>query len=316
MSPAFDDPIFRDEEAAREALEAIRWPAGPVCVHCGCTGAISRVEGEKKSHRPGLLYCNDCKGQFTVTVGTVFERSKIPLTKWWLATFLLCSSKKGMSSHQLHRTLGVTYKTAWFMTHRIRHAMETPGGLMGSGGGTIEVDETYVGRRPGTKKRAGASHKEAVIALVERGGKVRSHHVGKVTGENLKEVLKGNISTDAHLMTDDARWYNKIGKDFASHESVAHSHGEYKRGNAYTNTIEGVFSIFKRGLNGVYQHCSSDHLHRYLAEFDFRYNNRVALGVDDNERTIHALRGIEGKRLTYRRPAGEEQAQGDSQPMD
>jgi transposase-like protein len=304
MSPAFDDPIFTNEDAAREALEAIRWPSGPVCVHCGCTGAISRVAGEKKSHRAGLLYCNDCKGQFTVTVGTVFERSKIPLTKWWLATFLLCSSKKGMSSHQLHRTLGVTYKTAWFMTHRIRHAMaENGGGLMGSGGGTIEADETYIGRRPGVKKgRGGYAHKEAVVALVERKGKVRSHHVGKVTGENLKQLLKANVATEANLMTDDSSLYDKIGAAFASHESVNHSHKEYVRGNVHTNTVEGVFSIFKRGLDGVYQHCGSDHLHRYLAEFDFRYNNRAKLGIDDNQRTIRALMGIEGKRLTYRRP--------------
>jgi transposase-like protein len=313
MSPAFDDPIFTNEDAAREALESIRWPDGPVCVHCGCTGAISRVEGEKKSHRPGLLYCNDCKGQFTVTVGTVFERSKIPLTKWWLATFLLCSSKKGISSHQIHRTLGVTYKTAWFMTHRIRHAMAEGGfgGLMGSGGGTVEADETYIGRKPGVKKgRGGYAHKEAVVALVERKGKVRSMHVGRITGENLRAALHGNVSPKAKLMTDEATWYRNIGKNFASHESVMHSEREYVRGDVHTNTIEGVFSILKRGLIGVYQHCGSDHLHRYLAEFDFRYNNRVALGVDDNQRTVTALRGIEGKRLTYRRP---DEAQADCQ---
>lgn len=304
MSPAFDDPIFTNEDAAREALEAIRWPNGPVCVHCGCFGAISKVEGEKRSHRAGLYYCNDCKGQFTVTVGTVFERSKIPLTKWWLATFLLCSSKKGMSSHQLHRTLGVTYKTAWFMSHRIRHAMaENGGGLMGSGGGTVEVDETYIGRRKGVRKgRGGYAHKEAVVALVERNGKVRSMHMGKVTGNNLKAALRKNIARDAKLMTDESTMYRNLGKEFASHESVMHSAYEYVRGNVHTNTIEGVFSILKRGLIGVYQHCDSDHLHRYLAEFDFRYNNRVALGVDDNQRTITAMRAIEGKRLTYRGP--------------
>lgn len=304
MSPAFSDPIFNDEDAAREALEAIRWPDGPVCVHCGCTGAIRRVGGEKQSHRKGLLYCNDCKGQFTVTVGTVFERSKIPLTKWWLATFLMCSSKKGISAHQLHRMLGVTYKTAWFMAHRIRHAMaENGGGLLGGGGGIVEVDETYVGRRRGVRKaRAGHAHKEAVVALVEREGKVRSLHVGKVTGENLKAALRKNVARDANLMTDEATWYRNIGKEFASHESVMHSEYEYVRGNVHTNTIEGVFSIFKRGLTGVYQHCSSEHLHRYLAEFDFRYNHRIALGIDDNDRTVFAMRGIEGKRLTYRGP--------------
>lgn len=304
MKTSFSDPIFSDENAAREALEAIRWPNGPVCVKCGATDGVVRVEGEKQSHRPGLLYCNTCKGQFTVTVGTVFESSKVPLTKWWMATFLLCSSKKGISSHQLHRTLGVSYKTAWFMTHRIRHAMaENGGSLMGSGGGTVEADETYIGRRPGSKKgRGGYAHKEAVVALVERGGKVRSMHVGKVTGANLKQALKANVAKEANLMTDDSSLYDKIGPEFASHESVKHSAKEYVRGDVHTNTIEGSFSILKRGLIGVYQHCHSDHLHRYLAEFDFRYNNRVALGVDDNQRTIRALIGIEGKRLTYRRP--------------
>ena len=302
MTPAFDDPIFTDVNAAREALETIRWPNGPVCVHCGESGAIVRVEGEKKTHRPGLLYCNDCKGQFTVTVGTVFERSKIPLTKWWLATFLLCSSKKGISAHQLHRTLGVTYKTAWFMAHRIRHAMTTKGGLMGSDGGIVEADETYFGKTTGQGSGGHLAKKEKVVSLVERGGGVRSFHVPNVTIENLKPILEASIAKDARLMTDTAGVYQKIGKGFASHETVNHLAKEYARGDVTTNTVEGYFSVLKRGLFGTYQHCSSEHLHRYLTEFDFRYSNRAKLGVDDTARTINAMKGIEGKRLTYRRP--------------
>ncbi len=306
---SFSDPIFTNEETAREALEAIRWPKGPVCVHCGATEGVVRVEGMKKSHRPGLLYCNACKGQFTVTVGTVFERSKVPLTKWWLATFLLCSSKKGCSSHQLHRTLGVTYKTAWFMTHRIREAMRsgdfTP---FGSGGGKVEVDETFIGndrtiKPKGQKKGRGYQHKHKVLALVDRkSGKARSMVIDELNAKALAPILRANMAPEATLMTNEAAYYVKIGRDFRAHDSVNHKAGEYGRGDIHTNTIEGFFSIFKRGMKGIYQHCSKEHLPRYLAEFDFRYNNRVKLGVDDNARTILAMRGAEGKRLTYRRP--------------
>jgi transposase-like protein len=303
----FSDPIFSDETAAREALEAIRWPNGPVCVHCGVCENIAKIA--TKSARPGLYYCNACKGQFTVTVGTVFEKSKIPLHKWWLATFLLCSSKKGMSSHQLHRTLGVTYKTAWFMTHRIREAMRT-GSLapMGSGGGAVEVDETFIGndrtrKAKGDKKGRGYHHKHKVLALVDRdAGKVQSMVVDEVNIKTLAPIVRANLAKEARLMTDEAGYYIKVGREFAEHGVVRHKAGEYGRGDIHTNTIEGVFSIFKRGMKGVYQHCAKEHLHRYLAEFDFRYNNRAALEVDDTQRTINALAGIEGKRLTYRGP--------------
>jgi transposase-like protein len=313
---AISNPIFQNADKAREALEAVRWPNGPVCPHCGGTDRNAKVEGEKQNHRAGLYYCNDCRGQFTVTVGTVFERSKVPLNKWWLAVHLLCSSKKGMSAHQLHRTLGVTYKTAWFMMHRIREAMRdgSLAGPLGGGGGIVEADETYFGKtemhepspkrkgRPYTKGgRSGPSGKRTVVALVERGGKVRTFHPEKANGENVTAIVSDNIAREARFMTDESRLYITIGKEFASHETTLHSRGEYVRGDVHTNTVEGYFSIFKRGMKGVYQHCSEKHLHRYLAEFDFRYNNRTALEVSDTERTVKAMAGIEGKRLTYRR---------------
>lgn len=301
---ALNAPYFHDDTEARKYLESVRWPNGPVCPHCKSTGEHSAIEGkggEKgKKARPGLYMCQDCRSQFTVTVGTVFERSKIPLSKWLMAAYLLCSSKKGMSAHQLHRTLGLTYKTAWFLAHRIRHAMsDQGGGLMGEGGGVVEADETYIGRKPGTKVRAGAGHKEMVFSLVERGGNVRSVHVSGNGFDGVKSALNG-VSRDAHLMTDSARMYRKVGKEFASHQVVDHSKDEYVRGNAYTNTIEGFFSVFKRGMKGTYQHCGSQHLQRYLAEFDWRYNHRAALEIDDKARFNHALEAIEGKRLTYR----------------
>jgi transposase-like protein len=300
----FNAARFRNEDAAREHLESLRWPNGPVCPHCGATERNSRLHG--KSHRAGLLFCGDCRTQFSVTVGTVFERSKIPLSKWILATHLICSSKKGISSHQLHRILGVTYKTAWFLSHRIRHAMTAgPAGLLGSNGGAVEADETYIGRKPGRKMRPGTGHKETVFSLVERGGNVRSTHITGKTFAGIKRALKDHVTPDATLMTDDARMYRKIAKQFADHKSVNHSQHEYARGDAHTNTIEGFFSVFKRGMTGVYQHRSSDHLHRYLSEFDFRYNNRSSLGVEDEERTANALKGIEGKRLTYRWPGAQ-----------
>jgi transposase-like protein len=300
MATAMNAPHFHDNDKAREYLESVRWPDGAVCPHCASREDHYQLQG--KSHRPGLWMCASCRQQFTVTVGTVFERSKIPLSKWLLAAYLLCSSKKGISAHQLHRTLGVTYKTAWFLAHRIRHAMsDQGGGLMGSGGGTVEADETYIGRKPGRKlARAGFGHKETVFSLVERGGKVRSKHITGKTFDGVKAALKANVSPDAVLMTDDARMYKKIAKEYADHQTVNHSHGEYVRGDAYTNTIEGFFSVFKKGMTGVYQHCSSDHLHRYLSEFDFRYNHRASLEIDDQQRVVDALKGIEGKRLTYR----------------
>lgn len=253
-------PHFHDDDKAREYLESIRWPDGqPVCPHCGSIGDHYRLEG--KSHRKGLLKCQDCREQFSVTVGTVFERSKIPLSKWLAAAYLICSSKKGISSHQLHRTLGVTYKTAWFLSHRIRLAMSgNDGSPMGSGGGTVEADETYFGRKPGRRKaRAGAGHKPMVFTLVERDGKARSFHITGKAFAGIKRALKQNVSTDAFLMTDQAKMYRKIAKAFAGHETVNHLIDEYVRGNAHTNTIEGFFSVFKRGMTGVYQHCDAKH---------------------------------------------------------
>ena len=301
--PALTDPIYTDEDAARAHIEAQRWPNGVVCPFCGGMEKVRTLGGA--SMGPGWYHCGDCREKFTVRVGTVLERSHVPLNKWVLAFRLLCGSKKGMSAHQLHRTLGVTYKTAWFMAHRIREAMAEPGTLppMGGEGKTIEADETYIGRRPGAEKKRAFHHKMAVLSLVERGGNVRSFHVEKMTTDTVAEVIKANADTRSHLRTDEARHYVHLGREFASHESVQHSGKEYVRGTSHTNTIEGFFSVFKRGMKGVYQHCAEKHLHRYLAEFDFRYNQRAALGVDDIKRACVALAAIEGKRLTYRRVA-------------
>jgi transposase-like protein len=303
------DPIFSDEAKAREWFEEIRWPNGPFCPHCGETAKVYRLNGQ--SHRAGLVHCNGCNEAFTVTVGTVMERSHVPLNKWALAFRLMTSSKKGISAHQLHRTIAVTYKTAWFMAHRIREAMkETDAAPLGGEGKTVEADEVYIGRnaKPRTNKRGG-EHKNKVVSLVERGGKVRSIHVDRVTSSSAKELLTKHADAKSKLMTDEATWYIRAGKEFASHESVAHRAEEWVRGNVHTNTIEGFFSIFKRGMTGVYQHCGEQHLHRYLAEFDFRYSNRIALGVDDVLRTLRAVKGAEGKRLTYQRPRGAQQTE-------
>jgi transposase-like protein len=306
MTAKFQEAIFNDDDKAREALEAVRWPDGPVCPHCGSIGDdLAKVEGKKHSHRRGLYYCNACEGTFTVTVGTVFERSKIPLSKWWLAVHLLNSSKKGFSAHQLHRTLKVTYKTAWFMMHRIREAMRT-GGLapMGGSGHVVEIDETVIGKLEGAPHRTyqgyGQQWRNTVLSLVQRGGLVRAFHVDGTTTGALLPIIRANIQAETAVMTDEASWYRGLHYHFASHEAVNHTLKEYVRGAVSTNTVEGYFSIFKRGMKGVYQHCSEKHLHRYLAEFDFRYNHRVALGYNDGERAALAMKGIEGKRLTYR----------------
>ena len=292
-------PILQEADKARENLESIRWPNGPVCPHCGCDDDWTKLEGTK--HRPGLYQCNACRQQFTVTVGTLFERSKVPLNKWLLAAYLLCSSKKGISSHQLHRMLEVTYKTAWFMTHRIREAMREGSfpGSMGGNGKTVEVDETFWGNKKprGQKKGRGYHHKEKILTLVERDGKARSQHVPAVNERTLVPIIKHQIAAETTIYTDEAGQYHNLRKHFSNHEFVRHGIGEYVRGAIHTNTIEGFFSIMKRGLTGVYQHVSKEHLKRYLCEFDFRYNNRK---MNDGERTIEALKGIEGKRLTYR----------------
>jgi transposase-like protein len=315
MTADLQNPIFTDETAAREALEATVWPNGPVCPHCGNVDQASIAKAQGKSVRPGLYYCAACNGQFTATVGTVFERSKIPLTKWWLAMHLLGSSKKGFSSHQLHRSLGVTYKTAWFMTHRIREAMRQ-GGLapLGGGGGTVEIDETVFGRIEGAPKPKGirggrSGFRNVALTLVERGGSARSFHVDGTTIAELKPVILANVAKEAAIMTDQAAWYPEIGAEFASHDTVNHAKDEYARREGdkliSTNSVEGYYSVFKRGMRGVYQHCKEKHLHRYLAEFDFRFSNRSAVGVEDVERVSKIAAGITGKRLTYRRVNGE-----------
>lgn len=297
----FSNPIFHDDDAARQYIESLRWANGRFCPKCGEVERTSPVSGDK--HRPGLYVCLSCKRTFTVTVGTVMERSHIPLHKWVAAFVLLTASKKGISAHQLHRMLGITYKSAWFMAHRIREAMRDDGfsGPLGGEGKTVEADETFIGRKPGRKVRQGGSHKLAVVALVERGGKAKSVHVERVNARNVRDVLVRNADRKSALMTDDSHFYKPVGKEFASHESVNHSEEEYVRGLAHTNTIEGFFSIFKRGMIGVYQHCGEQHLKRYLTEFDFRYNNRASLKITDEMRAAAAVKGIEGRRLTYRR---------------
>jgi transposase-like protein len=316
-------PIYTDAEKAREHLEAIHWPHGPLCPHCGnCDPAtMPKVEGKKQSHRAGLYYCNACKGTFTVTVGTVFERSKIALNKWVLASHLMAASKKGISAHQLHRLLGVTYKTAWFMAHRIREAMKEDvksAGPLGGEGKTVEADETYIGKRETPRKlsrgrianptksgKSGGAQKRIVVGLVERGGKARMFHLNDATASTVRDVLVKNVSRDTTLYTDSSRLYTRTGEEYAAHKTTNHAAGEYARREGdvvvHSNTIEGVFSVFKRGMVGVYQHCGEAHLHRYLAEFDFRYNRRAALKISDAERAADLLRNARDKRLTYRR---------------
>ena len=297
------EPRFQNVDAARQHLEAIHWPHGPVCPHCKSKNA-TRLEGGK--HRPGLVQCNDCRKQFTVTVGTVFERSKVPLNKWLLATHLICASKKGISAHQLHRMLGVTYKTAWFMAHRIREAMtstdDTP---MGGEGGTVEADETYFGRNQLADKtnRMPIRRMNRIVSLVDRvtGRATSIVFNGDFNAAEMGKLLYTRVDRKSRLVTDEASVYKPVGKQFAKHEWVAHKRDEYVRGDVTTNTVEGFFGIFKRGMRGIYQHCGQQHLARYLAEFDFRYSNRSGLGIGDVERADIVLKGIAGKRLTYRR---------------
>jgi transposase-like protein len=302
MSADLQSPAFTNEIAAREAIEAILWPHGPVCPRCGSLDRIGKVDG--KSARPGLYYCGECKRQFTVTVGTIFERSKVPLSKWWLAIHLMASSKKGVSAHQLHRLLGVSYPTAWFLEHRIREAMRTGSfAPMGGAGGTVEADETFIGRKDGSVKRRGHGHKNAVLSLVDRNsGQVRSFHVDGVSAADILPIVKANVAKETTMMTDEGGAYFTLRDHLASHESVSHKADEYVRGSVHTNTVEGYYSVFKRGMKGVYQHCSEKHLHRYLAEFDFRYNNRSRLGVEDLERASKIVRApqFESRRRSKR----------------
>jgi transposase-like protein len=307
-------PYFRDEEAAHSFLEGLLWPAGTVCPHCGVVGTAYKIAANpEKRVRYGLWKCRDCRKQFTVKVGTVFEHARLPLHKALQATYLLCSSKKGISANQLSRSLEISLKAAWFLAHRIREAMAPhSAAMMGGLGKIIEADETFVGGREknkhARKRRSdniGGAGKEIVLALVERGGAVRSQHIPEVNAKTLRPILRAQLKADTSLMTDDAGQWRVVGREYPRHEVVNHGIGEYVRGDAYTNTIEGYFSILKRGIAGVYHHVSPQHLKRYLAEFDFRYNERAALEVDDFSRTMKALVGVSGKRLTYKPAVGD-----------
>ena len=314
MSVALTDPIFHDEEAARAHFEALHWPGGkPICPHCGVVGESTLVKG--KSHRPGMYQCNGCLKPFTVTVGTVMENSHLPLTKWALAFHLMASSKKGVSAHQLMRTLGIrSYRTAWFLGHRVREAMtDHDPEPLGGKGKTVEIDETFIGQPDqtfvsgkGWQGKRGTATKRKVLTMVERRGRAVSVKVEDLTVDTLKTVIGKTVILDSDLNTDEAQHYKAIGKNFASHDAVNHSEEEYARREGEklitTNTVEGYFGIFKRGMVGVYQHCAEHHLQKYLNEFDFRYSNRSALGVEDTERANLAVKGARGKRLTYRQP--------------
>ncbi len=308
---------MHDEAAAFTHVEEILWADGPVCPHCGVVDKAYRLEGvrtkpSKKNpegkDRHGLWKCRECRKQFTVRKGTIFEESHLPLHLWLQAIHLMVSSKKGISSHQLHRVLGITYKSAWFLTHRIRECMRS-GALagFGNGGGVVEVDETFIGTKHKKSKTArGFSHKNAMLTLVDRDTKqAKSIVVGDIKKDTLVPILRENIAKEAVIYTDEAKQYTHLGREFAGHDFTTHSRGEYVRREkpeVHTNTVEGFYSIFKRGMKGVYQHCGKQHLHRYAAEFDFRYNNRTANGVDDVERGGIALRAVVGKRLTYKLP--------------
>ncbi len=304
------NPIYHDEETARRHFEALRWPDGPICPHCGSFDNATELKGQ--STRAGVYKCKDCRKPFTATIGTLYERSHIPLYKWLLATHLLCSSKKGISAHQLWRMLGFgSYRTAWFMAHRIREGMREARifGAMGGPGQVVEADETYVGGSEQNKHKSkrtphmhGGKGKEPVVALVERGGKAASHHVANVTAATLRPIVLSAVSRQSRLHTDEAPVYGNFAWRFAAHETVVHSAEEYVRGDVHTNSAEGFFAILKRGIYGTYHHISEAHLGRYLHEFDFRYNHRIKLGYDDATRAALAVKGIAGKRLMYARP--------------
>jgi len=291
---------FHDEAKAYEFVESKVWPHGPVCPHCKAgKDRISKMQG--KSTRIGTYKCYACRKPFTVKIGTIFEKSHIALRIWLQAIFLLSSSKKGLSSNQLHRALGVTLKSAWFMSHRIREAMRG-GGLapMGGDGGIVEIDETFIGYRAGGREiKGGSTYKHAVLTLVSRKGEARSFHIDRANADNIMPIVRKNLAAEAKVITDDAGYYRNLNREFM-HAFVNHSAREWGRGEIHTNTIEGYYSIFKRGMKGVYQHCSEKHLHRYLAEFDFRYSHRVKLGVNDEQRAERTLKGVVGKRLTYK----------------
>lgn len=309
MSVDLTNPIFSNEEAARKHFEALRWPNGPACPHCGVLNEATELKGD--AHRAGLWKCRACEKQFTAMIGTVMESSHIPLTKWALGFHLMASSKKGISAHQLMRNLGLgSYRTAWFMAHRIREAMaDRDPEPLGGKGKTVEVDETYIGKPDSTfvngkgwQMKRGTATKRKVLTIVERGGRAVSIKVDDLTIPTIKKILGAHVVLDSTLNTDEAQWYKQPGKAFTAHEAVNHGDGEYVRGQTTTNTVEGFFGIFKRGMRGVYHHCGEDHLQAYLNEFDFRYSNRSGLGVDDTERANRAIKAAAGKRLMYQGP--------------
>lgn len=306
-SPILSKPYFHNEESAYEFVEARIWPNGAVCPHCGGTERNNKMGGA--STRIGTYKCYDCRKPFTVKIGTIFESSHIPLRLWLQAIFLIAASKKGISSNQLHRTLGITLKSAWFMSHRIREAMRsTDVSFFGREGGDVEVDETFIGNdrtiKPrGERKGRGYAHKSKVFSLVDRTtGQARSIVVDDLKVSTLLPIMQANVSPDARVLSDEANHYYKLRENFRDHKTVVHGIKQYVSPDdktVHTNTIEGFFSIFKRGMKGVYQHCAHNHLNRYLAEFDFRYSNRKALGIEDAERAEKLLLGVKGKRLTY-----------------
>lgn len=302
-------PHFHNEEAAYAYVEARLWPYGPICPHCGGVERISKMQG--KSTRVGTYKCYNCRKPFTVKISTIFEDSKVPMTKWLQAMYLIAGSKKGISSNQLHRILGVTLKTAWFMSHRIREAMRSDfgGPLMGADGGIVEVDETYYGKRPTRAVKPGKGHVgnqlTRIVSLIDRGtGRAKSFVAERTSLREIAEIFEANLSREAHLMTDESSLYKSLGWNFAAHSKVNHTLEQWAvpgQPHLHTNTVEGFYSIFKRGMRGIYQFCSHKHLHRYVAEFDFRYTHRVALGVNDTARADSILKGVVGKRLTYER---------------
>lgn len=308
----FDAPHFHNEQAAFAYVESLLWPRGPVCPHCQAPkeriGVLTgRSKPSKKNpegvERHGLRKCYACRKSFTVRVGTIFEDSHLPLRYWLQVIHLMSASKKGISTRQIQRMLQCSMKTAWHLTHRIRLAMADGGdaGPLGGFGKHVEADETYYGTKANRKVRRGTGHKRVIVSLVERGGDVRSFHVETANILTVRRIVDQNVDKASTLNTDEAAMYKPLGREFFEHQTVNHQEDEYVRGTAYTNTLEGYFSIFKRGMVGVYQQCSETHLHRYLAEFDFRYNARQSLGVDDQQRTSRAVMGSKGKRLTYER---------------
>ena len=292
-------PHFLNEDAAFDYVEGHLWPQGPVCPHCGEREKIGRLSG--KTTRAGLRKCYACRKPFTVRIGSIFEDSHLPLHLWLQVIHLMCSSKKGISTRQIQRTIKCGLKTAWHLTHRIRLAMVdgAEGGPLGGLGKHVEADETYIGRRNDKNVKQGGHHKLVVLSLVERGGDVRSFHIDGAHLSRVKPLIDQHMDKASTLNTDESNLYKRVGREFTAHGVVNHRKREYVKGTASTNTLEGFFSVFKRGMVGVYQHCDERHLHRYLSEFDFRYNSRAKLGVNDEQRTSRAVMGAKGKRLTF-----------------